>query len=168
MSFDVNAFDYLMIAVLVAFMLTGALRGFVLEVLSLVLWPVAAFVAWLFAEPVASWFGSLINEPQLRMVAAFIVVFLAVFLIGTVAVYFVNRVLPLRGALRTPNVVLGGVVGLLRGGIILVIVFLVAGITALPQRTWWRDSLFAPHFQRAAVSVKQYLPQDVARHIRYG
>ncbi|WP_096458910.1 CvpA family protein [Sulfurifustis variabilis] len=168
MSFDVNAFDYLMLTVLVAFMFTGALRGFVLEVLSLVLWPVSAFIAWLFAEPAASWFDSLINEPQLRLVAAFVVVFLVVFLIGTVVVYFVNRILPLRGALRTPNVVLGGIVGLLRGGIILVIVFLVAGITALPQRTWWRESLFAPHLQRAAVSVKQYLPQDVARHIRYG
>jgi membrane protein required for colicin V production len=166
-SLDVNAFDYLMLAVLVAFMLTGALRGFVLELLSLVLWPLSAFVAWLFAEPAASWFQSVINDPQLRMVSAFIVVFLVVFLIGTVVVYFINRILPLRGALRTPNVVLGGLVGFLRGGIILVIVFLVAGITALPQRTWWRESLFAPHVQRAAVSVKQYLPQDVARHIRY-
>lgn len=162
-----NAFDYIMIAVLVAFTLTGALRGFVLEVLSLILWPVSAFIAWLFAEPVASWFARFINEPQLRMVAAFIVVFLVVFLVGTVVVYFVNRMLPLRGALRTPNVVLGGVVGLLRGGIILVIVFLVAGITALPKRTWWQESLLAPYFQRVAVSVKDYLPQDVARHIRY-
>lgn len=167
MPLDVNAFDYLMIAVLVAFALTGALRGFVLEVLSLVLWPVSAFVAWLFAEPVSSWFRSLINEPQLRMVVAFIVVFLVVFLIGTVVVYFINRLLPLHGALRTPNVVLGGLAGLVRGGIILVIVFLVAGITALPKRAWWQQSYLAPYFQRAAVSVKEYLPQDVARHIRY-
>ena len=162
-----TAFDYLMIAVLVAFTLTGALRGFVLEVLSLILWPLSAFIAWLFADRIAPWFAGLIGEEVLRMVAAFVAVFLVVFIIGTIVVYLINRILPLRGALRMPNVILGGVVGLVRGGIILVIGFLVAGITSLPQRPWWRQSLLAPHFQKVAEATAQYLPKDVARHIRY-
>jgi len=162
-----NAFDYLLIAVLVAFAITGALRGFVLEILSLILWPLAAFVAWLFADQVALWFKGVIAEPSLRMVAAFIAVFLTIFVIGTIFIFLVHRVLPLRGALRTPNVVLGGVVGFVRGAIIIVIVFLVGGITSLPQRPWWRESLLAPYFQDVAVSASVYLPRDVARHIRY-
>jgi len=163
-----NAFDYLLIAVMVAFALTGALRGFVLEVMSLILWPLAAFVAWLFADEIGSWFKGLISDPSLRTVAAFASVFLTVFVIGTIAIFLVHRTLPLRGALRTPNVVLGGIMGLARGAIIIVIVFLVGGITSLPQRPWWRESLLAPYFQDVAVTVSAYLPRDVARHIRYG
>ena len=163
-----NGFDYLMLAVLAAFTLMGALRGFVLEVLSLVLWPLSALAAWLLADAVAPWYAGVLSDPALRLVAGFVTVFLVAFIVGAVAVYLINRLLPLKGALRAPNVVLGGAAGLTRGGIILVIVFLVGGITSLPQRPWWRESLLAPYVERTALAVKTYLPADVARHIRYG
>jgi membrane protein required for colicin V production len=163
-----NAFDYVMIVVLVAFCITGAIRGFVLEVLSIVLWPVTAFIAWLLADQVAPLFKSLVGEPQLRVVAAFMLVFLVVFVFGTIVVYLVHRVLPLRGVLRRPNVILGAAVGFLRGAVIIVIVFLVCGITSLPQRSWWRESLLAPHFQKVAVTAGRFLPADIAKHIKFG
>jgi membrane protein required for colicin V production len=163
-----NAFDYLMIVVLVAFTITGAIRGFVLEVLSLVLWPVAALIAWVFADQAAVFFQSFVSDPQLRVVAAFAAVFLVAFILGTIVVYFIHRALPLRGMLRKPNVLLGALIGVLRGGIVILIVFLVAGITSLPQRSWWQQSLLAPYFQKAAVAVSTYIPRDIARHIRFG
>ena len=162
-----NAFDYLLLVVLAAFTVTGALRGFVLEVLSLILWPLAAAVAWVFADAAAGLFESFIGEPQLRLVAAFVLVFLLAFIVGTIAVYVIHRALPLRGMLRKPNTILGAVAGMTRGGIIIVIVFLVAGITSLPQRSWWRGSMLAPHFQKAAVAVGAYMPRDIARHINF-
>lgn len=167
MPIPLNSFDYLMIVVLVAFAIVGAIRGFVLEMLSLVLWPLSAFIAWLFAEQVASYFQSLISDPQLRVVAAFLAVFLIVFIVGTIVVYFIHRALPLRGVFRKPNVLLGGLVGILRGAIVILIVFLVAGVTSLPQRPWWRESVMAPYFQKAAVTVSAYIPRDIARHIRF-
>ena len=112
-------------------------------------------------------FESFIGEPQLRLVAAFMLIFLVVFIIGTIVIYLIHRALPLRGVLRRPNVILGAVVGLLRGAIIIVIVFLVAGITSLPQRPWWRESLLAPHFQKAAIAVGAFMPRDIARHIKF-
>lgn len=166
--FTLNSFDYVMIIVLVGFTVTGALRGFVLEALSLVLWPVTAFIAWLLADQVAPMFDSFIGEPQLRLVAAFMLIFLVVFIIGTIVVYLVHRALPLRGMLRRPNVILGAAVGLLRGAIIIVLVFLVAGITSLPQRPWWRESLLAPHFEKVAIAVGAFMPRDIARHIKFG
>jgi membrane protein required for colicin V production len=163
-----NAFDYLIIVVLVAFAITGAIRGFVLELLSLILWPVAALIAWVFADQCAVFFQSLISDPQLRVVAAFAAVFLVVFIVGTIVVYFIHRALPLRGVFRKPNVILGGLIGVLRGGIVILIVFLVGGITSLPQRPWWRESMIAPYFQKAATAVSDYIPRDIARHIRFG
>ena|SRR6266481_1083659 len=163
-----NAFDFVMIVVLLAFTVTGALRGFVLELLSLVLWPLSAAIAWLLADAGSDFFKSLVSDPQLRLVAAFVAVFIVVFIIGTILVYFIHRALPLRGMFKKPNALLGGVVGLVRGGIIIVIVFLVAGVTSLPQRPWWRDAALAPYFQKVAVAVSVYMPRDISRHIRYG
>lgn len=167
-AFDMNTFDYVMLLVLLAFAVTGAIRGFVLEVLSIVLWPLSALIAWLLADQAAGIFASIIGEPALRIVAAFVLIFILVFIVGTVVVYLIHRALPLRGVLRKPNVMLGGVVGLVRGAIIIVIVFLVAGITSLPQRPWWRDSALAPHFEKVAIAVGAYMPRDIARHIKFG
>lgn len=166
--FQMNAFDYVMLVVLLAFTVTGAVRGFVLEMLSIILWPFSALIAWVLADQGAALFSSLIGEPQLRVVAAFVLIFILVFIVGTIVVYLVHRALPLRGMLRKPNLILGGVVGLLRGAIIIVIVFLVAGITSLPQRPWWRESVVAPHFQKVAVAVGTFIPRDIARHIKFG
>lgn len=165
--FALNAFDYVLLVLLAAFTVTGAIRGFVLEVLSIILWPLSALIAWVLADQGAVLFESLIGEPRLRVVAAFVLTFILVFIVGTVAVYLIHRALPLRGILRKPNAMLGGLVGLLRGAIIIVIVFLVAGITALPQRPWWRDSVLAPHFQKVAIAVATYIPRDIARHIKF-
>jgi membrane protein required for colicin V production len=162
-----NAFDYLMLIVLLAFTVTGALRGFALEVMSLMLWPLSAFLAWVFSDSVAPFYNTLISDAQLRLVAAFVSVFLVLFIVGTIVVYFVHRALPLRGALRTPNIMLGGLAGFARGGIIIIIVFLVAGITSMPQRAWWRESKIAPYFQKVAVAASSYLPRDIATQIRY-
>ncbi len=162
-----NAFDHVLIVILAAFTVTGAIRGFVLEVLSIILWPVSALIAWLLADQGAGLFQSLIGEPQLRIVAAFVLIFILVFIVGTVVVYLIHRALPLRGMLRKPNLILGALVGLLRGGIIIVIVFLVAGITSLPQRPWWRESTLAPYFQKVAIAVGSYMPRDIARHIKF-
>jgi membrane protein required for colicin V production len=163
-----NAFDGVIMVVLVAFTLIGALRGFVLEVLSLVLWPAAALIAWLLAEPVGALFEPLVGEPRLRLVAAFVLVFLVAFVLGTIGVYVINRVLPLRGVLRKPNALLGGAAGFARGAIVIVLVFLLAGVTQLPQRSWWQESLLAPYFERVALAAGAWLPRDIARHLSYG
>ncbi len=166
--FDLNIFDLILVAVLSVFAITGMLRGLVLELLSLIMWPIAAIAAWLFADNVEGWFKELIGDSQLRLVACFIMIFVAVFIVGSILGYFINKVLPLKGVLRAPNLILGGAVGIVRGAVIIVIVFLVAGITTIPQRPWWRESALAPTFQTLAMEVSAYLPRDVARHIRYG
>ena len=51
--------------------------------------------------------------------------------------------------------------------VVYIVAFLIAGLTALPQQDWWRSSQIAPHIQPLAMKVADYLPRDVARHIRY-
>lgn len=168
MPLPVNGFDVLLVAVLTLFVTIGAWRGFVREFMALLTWVVAGFTAWWGADLVAAELGGLTAEPVLRQVLGFAIVFLAVFTVGTVIALLVHRFVLAQKAFRLPNTVLGGLVGAGRGVIIVVILFLLAGLTSLPQRGWWRDSALSPYFERLARLASDYIPADVARHIRYG
>jgi membrane protein required for colicin V production len=102
------------------------------------------------------------------MVLAFVTLFAATWLVGLVVGLLVRRYVASRRGLNVPNLLVGGVFGLARGVILIVIAFLFAGITSIPQRSWWRESMVAPNFVTLARLAAEYLPPDVARHIRYG
>ncbi|MBI3545766.1 MAG: CvpA family protein [Gammaproteobacteria bacterium] len=125
-------------------------------------------MAWLFAGQFADLFKNMVSEPELRQVLAFVLIFVAVFIGGLIVSWLIHKYFPLKRGFRIVNTVLGGLIGAVRGAIIVIVVFLAAGLTAFPQRDWWRQSSFTPYFERAAVYVSSYIPRDIARHIRYG
>ena len=47
-----------------------------------------------------------------------------------------------------------------------VIVFL-AGFTALPQESWWQQSILIQPFQHIAVWGTQFLPENVSKYHNY-
>jgi len=164
----VNVFDIILILLLAVFTGVGVWRGFVRELVSFITWIVACVAAWMFSGRLASLFESVAREGELRQMLAFITVFAAVFVIGIAIGYLLNKVVNRYAGLRTFNRVSGGAVGMLRGVALVVILFLLAGLTSFPQRSWWKDAALAPPFERAAAFATRYLPQDVARHVRYG
>lgn len=164
----VNLFDVLLLLVLALFVGIGAWRGFVRELVSFLSWVAAALAAWLFADKLAATFDALTQEDALRKMLAFVVIFLSVFILGTLIGLALNKFVNRSSGLRFANRVVGGVLGLARGVAVVVIVFLLAGLTAFPQRAWWREALLTPAFERVANYAAQYLPTDVARHVRYG
>lgn len=164
----VNLFDVALLLVLALFVGIGAWRGLVRELVSLLTWIGAALAAWAFADDFAAQFRTLTQEDAMRQMLAFVIIFLCVFIVGTLFGFALHRFVNRSSGLRLVNRVVGGVLGLARGVAAVVIVFLLAGLTAVPQRAWWREALLTPGFERAANYVTQYLPTDVARHVRYG
>jgi membrane protein required for colicin V production len=163
-----NAFDIGLVLVLVVSAGFGAWRGFVREVLSLAAWILAAVIAWVFADDFAKYFTSLAGEPALRQALAFVLLFVAVLVTGAIVSHLAHRLLVKGEFARWPNRLLGALFGAGRGVLIITLAFLLAGLTALPQQSWWRDAALAPYFERVARYTSGYLPSDVARHIRYG
>jgi membrane protein required for colicin V production len=62
---------------------------------------------------------------------------------------------------------LGAVFGIARGALILVVLVLAAGLTALPRERFWREAKLAAPLETAAIAVKPYLPRAVADRVRY-
>lgn len=163
-----NAFDLTLLVVLALFVGIGAWRGLVRELVSFITWLLACVLAWTFSGRLASMFESLTPEGALQQMLAFVVVFVTVFVIGTVTGLVLHKFVNRSAGLRTINRVTGGIIGFVRGAVIVIVLFLLAGLTSFPQRPWWREAALAPPFERAATFATRYLPQDVARHVRYG
>jgi len=162
-----NAFDLVILAVLIVFALLGAWRGLVSEVIAILQWVAAGVIAWFFAGSLSEIFQRFVGEPALRKLLAFILIFLVVFALGVVVSWLIRKSLPAKRGFRIVNAILGGMFGAARGALAILIVFLAAGLTTYPQRSWWRESSLAPFFERSALYVGGYLPDDIARHIRY-
>lgn len=152
--------------VLIAFTAIGALRGLIREIMTLITWAASILVAWLFAGAIEHWFDWLFHERSLRLLVAFVALFALTWVAGMLAAMLMNRYFS-KGLTRWPNLIGGGLIGMARGTVVVVIVFLAAGVTSAPQQGWWRDSSLAPHFEKLALHARPYLPRDVARHIRY-
>lgn len=163
-----NGFDLLILATLALFVALGAWRGLLSEAISLLTWVLACVLAWFYAASLSHLLRGLVHDEALRQLFAFVLIFAVVFVLGVVASWLLHKYFPLRRGFRLANTVLGGLVGAARGAVVVVVVFLVAGLTPFPQRDWWRESAMAPVFERAAVYVAGYIPRDIARHLRYG
>ena len=162
-----NKFDLIILAVMLVFTVIGAWRGLVREIITVLTWVLSCLLAWLFASRFSVIFKGMVDDPALRQLLAFALIFIVVFVLGIVASWFIHTHLPGKRSFRNAHIALGGVVGAARGAAIVIAVFLVAGLTSFPQRPWWREASFAPYFERAAVYVAGYMPRDIARHIRY-
>jgi len=162
----VTGFDYAVLAVVAASVLLGLWRGVVSEVLALLAWVAGFMAARAWAEPVSGIFAGMVSEPALRYAAAFATVMIVVLLVFAAGRWLLRMMLRAVG-LGLVDRFLGAVFGVLRGLLIVFVVVLIAGMTALPRAAWWRDATFAPPLETGAIAVKPWLPPEIAKRIRY-
>lgn len=159
-------FDYAVLAVILLSLLVGGWRGVVGEILALVAWVAAFLAARTWAEPAGQLVASGMAESLWRQVSGFIVIFVAVLILFALARWAMSLLLKAAG-LRPLDRVLGAVFGIARGVLVVWVAVLLAGLTVLPQQSWWRQAWLAPPFETAVLAAKPWLPPDLAKRIHY-
>ena len=154
-----HALDWIFLVVLGASLLIGAWRGLIFELFSLAGWVAAFFAAqWLAADvgqrlPVAG------GEGALSYAAGFAVVFvIAVFVFGLVA-WLAKKMIEAIG-LRPADRSMGALFGLVRGGVLLLVVAVIVGLTSLRDEAWWKESQGAYVLTQVLESLRPALPQE--------
>jgi membrane protein required for colicin V production len=142
------------------------LRGFLREALSLVGWVLAFAIGLTFTRDVAALLPASVEVPSVRLVLAFLLLFFATLLL-TALTNFVAGHLVERTGLSGTDRLLGVVFGVARGVVIVAILVVLAGFTALPRDPWWQASALLPHFQKVALWGRSFLPPEIAEQIRY-
>ncbi len=158
--------DYAIIAILVVSAGISLLRGFLREAISLLGWVLAFWLALTFADDVSKLFASYISQPSMRQGLAFFAIVVGTLVITAIVMYLVRLIVDKTEITGTDRA-LGIVFGIARGIVIVAILVLFAGLTALPKDPWWRESMFLPHFQVLAVEMRALLPPEFAGLFQY-
>lgn len=159
-------FDYAVLLIVGISVLLSLIRGLVREMLALLAWLVAFAVASLFAAQAAPLIGGLIPSAQLRMLAAFLALFLVTLIAMSLLAIVLSKLVSAAG-LGLLDRGLGVVFGLARGLVIVMVAVLAAGLTPAPRQPEWRNAAFSAPLEAAAVSIKPWLPEELSQRIKY-
>jgi membrane protein required for colicin V production len=161
-----TAFDYVVLVIVLASVALGVWRGVVGEIIALVAWVLAFLAAKWWGGEVAQSFFSGIVDPALRIVAAWVSIFIVVLVLMSLLRLAVRGLLKALG-LSLSDRLLGFVFGAARGLIIVLVIVAVAGMTMVPKEKWWSDAYFSAPLETAVLAGKPWLPPEVSKRIRF-
>ena len=158
--------DYAILGVIAISVAVGALRGFIREVFSLLVWAAAFSLAWYFAGDVAALMEGSVTLPSARIAMGFTGIFIAVLLVGGLANYLLGRLVESTGLSGTDRL-LGGAFGAARGLALVLVMLLVAGFTPLPADPWWQESRTIARLMPLVEWAAAYLPESITEHLEF-
>jgi membrane protein required for colicin V production len=158
--------DYAILGILLISSFISLVRGFVKEALSLTGWILAFWISLSFAVPLSKLLATSMADPTLRLIVAFIVLFILTLIASAVINFFASRLVQRTGLTGTDRF-LGVIFGFLRGALLVSVLVLLAGLTSLPKESWWDDSFLLFRFQAIAMWIRELLPADVAASFNF-
>jgi membrane protein required for colicin V production len=120
-------------------------RGFVREALSLVTWLSAFIIARLFYQSLSVLLEPFIQTPSVRLAAAFAILFIAALIVGVLVNKLIGALVEATGLSATDRI-LGIGFGAARGGLIIVAIVALIGMTPAINDRWFQESQLIPHF----------------------
>ena len=159
-------FDYVVLGIFFVSIILSIVRGLVREVLSIAGWVIAFIAASTFAYDFEPYIPPELSGESLRIIAAFILVFIATLIISVMVTMLLNALIKNVG-LGFIDRILGAFFGFVRALVIVLVLVLLAGLTALPQQFLWRQAMLSPTLEMLALQVLPWLPSDLSKHINY-
>ncbi len=159
-------FDYAVLVILLASMALGAWRGVIGEIIAVAAWVLAFFAARWWGETFALELLSGIGDPVVRLVAAWVLIFVIILLLMALVRLAIRGLLKALG-LSLSDRALGVMFGAVRGGLIVLALVALGGMTSLSKEPWWSDAYLSAPLETAVLACKPWLPDDVAKRIRF-
>ena len=154
--------DFVVIGVLLLSAILAFIRGFTREMFSLLGWVGAAAAAWFLLPYTEPYARQIVDD----VLAARIIASVAVFIVVLFAIAFIGS--PVSGRVKDSHFssldrLLGGVFGAVRGGVLIVLGYLVL-VSFYPkdsQIPWMRDAVSKPYLERGLRIAEGLLPEGV-------
>lgn len=161
-----TGFDYAVLAIIGLSVILSVMRGMVREVLAISGLVVAFYVGRTYTDQLLPMIPLDIPTESLRILAAFLVLFLATLLLASLLGVAVSAIVKKIG-LGWLDRFLGAVFGVLRGVLIVCVLVFLAGLTELPKDPRWRNAMFSAPAEAMVVSILPWVPEGIAKHIKY-
>jgi membrane protein required for colicin V production len=157
--------DYVIVGTIALSAVIGLARGLIREVLSLVIWVVAAFAAWSFHRSVADQLTPWLSQPSVRVGVAFVLLVLAVLILGAILGQVLSALVDKTGLTGTDRL-LGVVFGAARGALLVAILVYLASLTPMPEDPWWKESALIGQFQTLADRILAMIPPELEAKLK--
>jgi membrane protein required for colicin V production len=158
--------DYAIICLVSIGLIVGLWRGFSLAVYAFVFWVLAVAIGLGFSLELSVFLEPYSHNALSKITAAFALLFLLTLLVGSLIRLILGTAFnnsPLSFTRRLGGLLIGAVHSLFT----LVVVVMLAGLTALPDDLWWQESKLLPPFQACAVWLRDLVPSGLAGYIHY-
>ena len=156
---DLSLTDGVLGGILLLSLLVGIWRGLVHELMSLAGWVAAFVVAQWLAEGVAGWLPVRREAAaQVRYAVSFVLVFVLTMFAAALLSWLLGKVVATVG-LRPVDRSLGGIFGLVRGLVFLLVLAVVVHLLGMRSQPWWQESRLTPMLELLLAGMKPVLPQ---------
>ncbi len=156
-----NSVDYFILAILAISILISFFRGFIREVISLVIWVLAAVIAFEFAESLSLHFlKDYIASSGLRYLASFASIFLVVLIVGALVNIIVSSILDKAG-IGSMDRLLGIFFGAARGVLVVAIMLMFINLSNVQPISGIGSSRLVPHFSALVLWLNSFLPAQL-------
>ena len=149
--------DIVILAVMAISLVFGLFRGLLRELLSLVSWVLAFWIAYRYSANGAEIIDRALQNPTLSQAVSAVLVFVIVLVALMVLTSLIAKVFKATG-LAGIDRILGGLFGLGRGVVILLAALILASHTGAVEQDWYNASTMIPMFDRALDWMAAYVP----------
>jgi membrane protein required for colicin V production len=156
--------DVGVIGIVLISLLVGLWRGFLYEALSLLGWPIAFVLSRFLSGSIAPLLP--IAQEAVRITVAYALVFVAALIVWVILTRLISGMMKSKGIVWTDRV-MGGLFGILRGGLVVLVLVWMAGMTTVPEQAYWRGALTSKTLEDIALLTKAWLPDDIAKRVHY-
>ncbi len=161
-----TALDIIVLLIIGLTAVRGLMRGMVDTVFSLAAWFLAFVLGKWGAVIVAPMLPAGLDSPNIRYFAAFVIVFLVVLVSVLLVGHLIASALKAVG-LGGADKMLGGLLGLIKGGMIVIGFTLAAGLTSLPRTEFWQSAALSNSLEAVAVRILPLLPEKLAKYVQF-
>ena len=161
-----NWLDYVFIGIICFSVIVSLIRGLIREVLSLLIWIGAFWVAYNFVDVGANSLTNLIELPSARHLIAFVALFLVALILGGMINFIVAKFIQKTG-LSASDRFFGMFFGILRALIAIVVITFFIQATPLSEDPWWQQSKLAPKFIKISEWVRLKMPDEFSDYFSF-
>jgi len=159
-------FDYIVLIIIGLSVILSVMRGMIREVLAIVGLVAALYVGVTYTNQLLPMMPIDIPNDALRVLAAFLVLFLATLLLATLLGIALSAIFKKAG-LGWLNRFLGALFGVARGLLIVCVIVFLAGLTDIPKDSRWRNAMFSAPIEALVLSLLPWVPESIAKHVKY-
>jgi membrane protein required for colicin V production len=156
----------MVIATVFLCVVVSMMRGAVKEMLAIIGWVVAFYVAKAYSAMLAAFLPDAIPTEALKTLIAFLILLIAVLFLSGLVAMAISSVVSQIG-LGWLNRFIGIIFGFAKGLLIACLLVLLAGLTGLPKEQMWTDALLSDPLEMLVESALPWLPESISKHVKF-